>query len=89
MALIRGGGMDMEDNRIINEYDRYLSPLDVWAIAFGCIIGWGAFMMPGSTFLPVAGPMGTVISIAPARAASTPTPRRPLAGTTRSCAPGS
>ena len=54
----------MEDNRIINEYDRYLSPLDVWAIAFGCIIGWGAFMMPGSTFLPVAGPMGTVISIA-------------------------
>lgn len=54
----------MEDNRIINEYDRYLSPLDVWAIAFGCIIGWGAFMMPGSTFLPVAGPMGTVISMA-------------------------
>lgn len=54
----------MEDNRIINEYDRYLSPLDVWAIAFGCIIGWGAFMMPGSTFLPIAGPMGTVISMA-------------------------
>ena len=49
----------MADNRVISEYDRYLSPLDVWAIAFGCTIGWGAFMMPGSTFLPVAGPLGS------------------------------
>ncbi len=54
----------MEGNRINNEYDRYLSPLDVWAIAFGCTVGWGAFMMPGSTFLPVAGPLGTVIAMA-------------------------
>ena len=54
----------MEQNRIAGEYDRYLSPLDVWAIAFGCTIGWGAFMMPGSTFLPVAGPLGTVIAMA-------------------------
>ena len=53
----------MADNRVISEYDRYLSPLDVWAIAFGCTIGWGAFMMPGSTFLPVAGPLGTVIAM--------------------------
>ena len=43
---------------------RYLSTLDVWAIAFGCIIGWGAFVMPGTTFLPVAGPVGTVIAMA-------------------------
>ena len=54
----------MQENRVYNEYDRYLSPLDVWAIAFGCIIGWGAFMMPGTTFLPVAGPLGTLIAIA-------------------------
>ena len=54
----------MEQNRIVGEYDRYLSPLDVWAIAFGCTIGWGAFMMPGTTFLPVAGPLGTAIAIA-------------------------
>lgn len=59
-----GGGMDMEGKRIASEYDRYLSPLDVWAIAFGCTVGWGAFMMPGSTFLPVAGPLGTAISMA-------------------------
>ena len=54
----------MEQNRIVGEYDRYLSPLDVWAIAFGCTIGWGAFMMPGTTFLPVAGPLGTAIAMA-------------------------
>lgn len=35
--------------------DRYLKPIDVWAIAFGCIVGWGAFVMPGTTFLPMAG----------------------------------
>ena len=54
----------MQGNKINSEYDRYLSPLDVWAIAFGCTVGWGAFMMPGSTFLPVAGPIGTVIAMA-------------------------
>ena len=40
-----------------------LNTLDVWAMAFGCMVGWGAFVMPGTTFLPVAGPMGTVIAM--------------------------
>ena len=44
--------------------EKYLTPLDVWALAFGCMVGWGAFVMPGSTFLPVAGPAGTIISMA-------------------------
>ena len=43
--------------------DRYLSPLDVWAMAFGCMVGWGVFAMPGTTFLPVAGPAGTMIAM--------------------------
>ncbi len=43
--------------------DRYLSPLDVWAMAFGCMVGWGVFAMPGTTFLPVAGPAGTLIAM--------------------------
>ena len=43
--------------------DRYLAPWDVWAIAFGCMVGWGVFAMPGSTFLPIAGPAGTLISM--------------------------
>ena len=43
--------------------DRYLSGIDVWAMAFGCMIGWGVFAMPGTTFLPVAGPLGTMMSM--------------------------
>ena len=48
---------------VVKPLDRYLTPLDVWAIAFGCMVGWGVFAMPGTTFLPVAGPMGTMISM--------------------------
>lgn len=38
--------------------------MSVWSLAFGCIIGWGAFMMPGTTFLPAAGPLGTAAAMA-------------------------
>jgi len=37
---------------------KYLSPLSVWALAFGCAVGLGAFVMPGTVFLPLAGPVG-------------------------------
>lgn len=40
-----------------------LSPLNVWSLALGCIIGWGAFVMPGNTFLVKAGPLGTAIAM--------------------------
>ncbi len=42
---------------------KYLSPLAVWALAFGSAVGWGSFVMPGTTFLPVAGPWGSVIGL--------------------------
>ncbi|MBR1635284.1 MAG: amino acid permease [Lachnospiraceae bacterium] len=45
-------------------FDRYLSPISVWALAFGCSVGWGSFVMPGTTFLPLAGPLGTALGIA-------------------------
>ncbi|MBR3400822.1 MAG: amino acid permease [Parasporobacterium sp.] len=51
----------MRDNN--KPLDRYLSPLDVWGMALGCMVGWGVFAMPGNTFLPVAGPAGTVIAM--------------------------
>ena len=54
----------MDDHITTKALDRYLSPLDVWAMAFGVMVGWGAFVMPGTTFLPVAGPLGTVIAMA-------------------------
>ncbi|MBQ1491945.1 MAG: APC family permease, partial [Blautia sp.] len=46
-----------------NGFARYLSRLDVGALSLSCIIGWGAFVMPGTTFLPMAGPIGTMIAI--------------------------
>ena len=48
----------------IRELKPYLSPLSVWALSFGCAVGWGAFVMPGTTFLPKAGVEGTVLGIA-------------------------
>ena len=47
-----------------NELKQYLSPIGAWALAFGCAVGWGSFVMPGTTFLPIAGPLGTVLGIA-------------------------
>ncbi|MBR2511792.1 MAG: amino acid permease [Firmicutes bacterium] len=53
----------MEHYKNKKALDRYLSPVDAWAMAFGCAVGWGALVMPGTTFLPVAGPAGTVIAM--------------------------
>ena len=41
----------------------YLTALGAFSLAFGCAVGWGSFVMPGSTFLPVAGPIGTAIGL--------------------------
>ena len=41
----------------------YLSPLAVIALSFGYAVGWGAFVMPGTDFLPNAGPVGTIIGL--------------------------
>ena len=41
----------------------YLSPLAVIALSFGYAVGWGAFVMPGTDFLPNAGPVGTSIGL--------------------------
>ena len=55
--------MDKHERDQIKAYDRYLAPVDVWAMSFGCMVGWGVFNMPGTTFLPVAGPLGTLIAM--------------------------
>ena len=54
--------MDEQQERV-KAFDRYLSPLDIWAMAFGIMVGWGVFAMPGNTFLPLAGPAGTLIAM--------------------------
>lgn len=40
-----------------------LGPMSVWALAFGCIIGWGSFINPGKKFLPNSGVAGTAIAM--------------------------
>ncbi len=46
-----------------NELQKSLNPMHVWAIAFGCIIGWGSFINPGKKFLPNSGVAGTAIAM--------------------------
>ena len=55
--------MEKQTADAVRPLDRYLAPVDVWGISFGCMVGWGVFAMPGLTFLPVAGPAGTLISM--------------------------
>jgi len=50
-------------NGVSNRPSAYLSPFQAWALSFGCAVGWGAFVMPGTTFLPIAGPLGTLIGL--------------------------
>ena len=53
----------MSKNAPMTLEKKTLTSLDVWGIAFGCMVGWGTFVMPGTTFLPVAGPAGTIIAM--------------------------
>ena len=56
--------MENSQERHGKRLTKYLSPLGVWALSFGSSVGWGAFIMPGSTFMPIAGPLGTAIGLA-------------------------
>ena len=45
------------------ELKRQINPMHVWAIAFGCVIGWGSFINPGKKFLHTSGVAGTAIAM--------------------------
>ena len=56
----------MEQNETIENnsnsgFTRYLTPIGVFALAFGSSLGWGSFVLPGISFLPSAGTLGTVL----------------------------
>ena len=40
-----------------------ISSLAAWALAFGCAIGWDAVVLPWTTFLPKAGPVGSIVGL--------------------------
>lgn len=53
----------MSERKYKNELSKELNPMSVWALAFGCIIGWGSFINPGKKFLPNSGVYGTAIAM--------------------------
>ena len=55
--------MNNNDEQQNFRFSRKLSAFDVWTLAFGGIIGYGAFVMPGTTFLKGAGVFGTLIAM--------------------------
>ena len=56
---LSAGAIALPEDRL----QKSLSPLNVWALALGCIIGWGAFIMPGEIFLVKAGPLGMALAM--------------------------
>ena len=46
-----------------NSSERFLTPYQVFSLSFGSAVGWGAFVMPGSTFLKKAGPLGSFFAM--------------------------
>ena len=68
--MSKGVTVKMDDKKDLQKdlkLERKLNPLNVWALALGSIIGWGAFVMPGTTFLPKAGTLGTFIGMSVGR----------------------
>lgn len=55
--------MGNTNNREDGSLKRTLTPMHVWAIAFGCVIGWGSFINPGKKFLSNSGVAGTAIAM--------------------------
>lgn len=42
------------------KFKKDLRKIDIWALSLGAIIGWGCFVMPGTNFLPKAGPSAII-----------------------------
>jgi len=55
--------MNSQPNQGKRTWTPYLSAIGAWALAFGCSVGWGSFVMPGNTFLPLAGPVGSALGL--------------------------
>lgn len=46
-----------------NELEKSVVPMQAWALAVGAIIGWGCFILPGTRFLPLSGPVASLIGL--------------------------
>lgn len=41
---------------------KILSPLQAWSYSYGCLLGWGAFVMTATVFLPQGGVAGSLLA---------------------------
>ena len=60
MAITNSQDSDIDEDGY-SRRNAYLSPFAVIALSFGYAVGWGAFVLPGTMFLPNAGPAGSII----------------------------
>ena len=60
MAITNSQDSDIDEDGY-SRRNAYLSPFAVIALSFGYAVGWGSFVLPGTMFLPNAGPAGTMI----------------------------
>ena len=58
-------GITSSKEGISSDNKKYLGIPGAWALAFGCSVVWGSFVIPGTTFLPIAGPVGSAIGLPP------------------------
>ena len=63
IKICMGSYTGMDNTNEQRGLGKYLSEVEVWALSLGCAVGWGAFVMPGTAFLPIAGPLGTVLGM--------------------------
>lgn len=56
--------MELKTDDATKTLSKYMTPLNFFALSLACCIGWGAFILPGTTFLPKAGAVGTFIALA-------------------------
>lgn len=56
--------MSRRKNNGMSQRRKHISLLEAWALAFGCAVGWDAFVLPWTDFLPEAGLVCSVAGIA-------------------------
>lgn len=44
-------------------FKKDLRRIDIFSLALGAIIGWGCFVLPGTSFLPDGGPLGAMLGL--------------------------
>ena len=52
-----------DKNKQQGTFKKDLRKVDIFSLALGAIIGWGCFVLPGTSFLPDGGPLGTILGL--------------------------